>query len=104
MTPLNAEYWGCLLTLADHELEAQRCEPAATCCCRRHPPKCPPKHPFGVVSGVAEGLGVWGQPRVGRQSLSRAALHILWMECTLSLPYKGSEVEFVRGRECEIMA
>lgn len=25
VTPLNAEYWGCLLTLADHELEAQRC-------------------------------------------------------------------------------
>jgi hypothetical protein len=24
VTPLNAEYWGCLLTLADHELEAQR--------------------------------------------------------------------------------
>ena len=24
VTPLNAEYWECLLTLADHELEAQR--------------------------------------------------------------------------------
>jgi len=24
VTPLHAEYWECLLTLADHELEAQR--------------------------------------------------------------------------------
>jgi hypothetical protein len=31
VTPLNAEYWGCLLTLAEHELEAQRCAWAWFC-------------------------------------------------------------------------
>lgn len=30
VTPLNAEYWGCLLTLAEHELEAQRCVDTAS--------------------------------------------------------------------------
>lgn len=36
VTPLNAEYWGCLLTLAEHELEAQRYAWAGTLSSHNH--------------------------------------------------------------------
>lgn len=61
MTPLNAEYWGCLLTLADHELEAQRCEPAATCCCQETPTQVSTQASmWGGVRGCGSGFGVVG--------------------------------------------